>query len=98
MRTAPVAVPCPSCGHSGLLRRYLPMIGGLSGSVRCPGCGFQGLYGEALARAMGDDAPLPSVVGLPQVARAPAAPEQSTSIAVLLRDFFGLRRRWRFAA
>jgi hypothetical protein len=94
IRRLMVEVPCPSCAHPVLERRYLPAIGGLNGTVACPSCAAETSYIHALHRAVGNDAP--DVVTLP---RAPVEPvEKSPSIVVVLRDFFGLRRRWRFAA
>lgn len=93
IRRQMVSVPCPSCAHPRLERRYLAAIGGISGSVICPSCSAETSYSEALARAMGDDAPpeAPAAAPLPP-------PERSTSLGVVLRDFFGFKRRWRFAA
>jgi len=38
IRRLMVEVPCPSCAHPSLERRYLPAIGGLNGTVACPAC------------------------------------------------------------
>lgn len=93
LRRVFVEVPCPSCAHPRVERRYLPVIGGMSGAIRCPSCACETSFISAMSRAVGGEAPLDVVYKAP----APEPVEQSTSLEVALREFFGLRRRWTFA-
>lgn len=109
IRHATVTVPCPACAHATMERRYIPAIGGMNGSVCCPRCKLEAPYVDVLTRAMGDELPPePVTPSRPLPIPAPVLPEVQPSartvfletvamLAIVLRGFFGIRRRWRFA-